>query len=72
MSRVVDVNEQGIDAAGNDYNIVAHPDKLAAGMIVYEAVTLRYPDGRLEAANEARITEKGMLELGRWLGKKPR
>ena len=65
MNKVIDVNEDGECPDGLDYTDFATPEVIAAGLMINVPVVLRYPDGRMKHANEARITPKGLDELRR-------
>lgn len=60
MSRVVDVNEHGVDADGVDYAWSVDAATVAAGLARNKLVRLRYPDGRTIYANEVQLTPKGI------------
>ncbi|KAA0117924.1 hypothetical protein CIW48_27375 [Methylobacterium sp. P1-11] len=60
---IVDVNDRGEDAEGNDYNYRVQPHVIAAGLMVELPVLIRFPDGRLQEAMQARITTKGLAHM---------
>lgn len=65
---VVDVNEVGIDANGDEYDFVASADKVSEGLMVNEPVLLRYPNGDLKEGNRLTITQRGMAVLAKEMG----
>ena len=62
MSRphIIKVNNQGIDAEGNDYNFRAYPHVIEAGIMVERPVLLQFPDGQLREGVEVMLTRKGL------------
>jgi len=60
---IVDVNDRGEDAEGNDYNYRVQPHVIAAGLMVELPVLIRFPDGRLQEAMQPRITQKGLAHM---------
>jgi hypothetical protein len=65
MPHVIEVDQDGVDAEGNDYHLYAYDDKVAAGLMKNEPVLVRYPDGRVAEGNRAMVTRKGLELLKR-------
>ena len=57
------VNNDGIDANGDDYNYAANPKALAEGVMVNEPVMLVYPGGFQMKGTRVKITEKGLAMM---------
>jgi len=63
--QVVVVNKKYRDAAGNRFDLHAHPEAVANGWFVNRPVLLRRPNGKLVHGNEVLVTPKGMAMLDR-------
>lgn len=61
------VNKQGVDADGNDFELVAEPWAIQAGLMVNVPVTLVFPCGKEVNTLLAKITPEGMIELAKSL-----
>lgn len=63
--KVIEVNERGIDSKGNEYNQFAAYKMVEAGYFKNVPVILKYPNGKLEDANEVMVTKAGLEFLRR-------
>ena len=65
MRAVIDVDDSGRDAEGQDYGWAATPEVVAEGLMVNKPVTLRFPGGMLIESVQALVTPKGLERLRR-------
>lgn len=71
MSRieVVEVDAQGRDADGEEFDLTAHDWAVSQGLMVNEPVLIRYPNGDIKTGNRVKITQLGLSRLASELGK---
>lgn len=62
------VDEHGRSPDGDDFDQVAAPAAVAAGLVINVPVLLLYPDGRQRRATQVRLTPKGVEEISRGMG----
>ena len=59
------VNEQGIDAEGNNFELAAEPWVVQAGLMINVPVTLIFSDGREVKTFQAKITPEGVKQISK-------
>lgn len=57
---VIDVNQFGRDAEGNEFGWAATPEAVNEGLMRNRRVLLRFPDGLLIESVQAFVTPKGL------------
>ncbi len=67
MPEIIDVDEDGFDADGQEFSLEGCADRVRAGLLVNQPVRLRYPDGRVRAGNRVLITPAGRARIARLL-----
>lgn len=63
--KVIEVDKNGADNEGNEYNQFAAYKMVEAGYFKNVPVILKYPNGKLEDANEVMVTKSGLKYLKR-------
>lgn len=66
---VVDVNVEGLDAEGEQYDLTAHHWAVSQGLMVNTPVLIRYPNGELRQGNRVQITQLGLSRIAAEMGK---
>lgn len=57
---IVKVDRNGVDAEGNDTNLIAAAEPVRLGYMVNVPILAEYPDGKLRQGNLMRITPAGL------------
>lgn len=68
ITRIIQVDAQGKPLDGSDL-IFANKHAVDAGFMANRPVVLRYPCGKTVRAFEARLTQKGLAEIARQMGR---
>lgn len=64
---IIKVDDNGVSADGETFDMVASPDAIRDGLMVNVPVTLVFPDGRRFDTTEARITPFGQKVIAKQL-----
>ena len=60
---LIEVDANGVDAEGNDYNYRVQPHVIAAGLMVEKPVMIRFPDGQIKPGMKPMVTAKGLEHM---------
>ena len=66
---IIDVDVNGLGSDGEEFDLIAASDKVAAGFMKNEPALLRFPDGKTKPGNRMTITPLGMSTLAKLMGR---